>query len=469
MITEHRHTVSNVFLMIMLLLMPLSLRADDRVQYMGHYAPNYFAELLDVDAYGDTVYVSGVSGLSIFNASDPTNPLLIGRYEPAGSPYVRFYQSAVGNEHAYCAGRFDGITIIDLKSPTNPQFIDQHQETQVAFEGVTLDDTLLYAAARDHGIRIFNVADPETLVQIGALEGLAAAWRVVLDPPYAYVSDGAGGLKVIDVSNPTSPVLAGSLGTSGTAQDIAISGSTAYLAVGGSGMDAIDISDPTSPSLLYNFDTSGSTVAIAVQDSLAFLADWEGVKVVRISDPNDPDLAGWEDTPTRAMGIDAAGITHYVADWFTFRIYRYGETDDPDIHLPFTEIELGDVEVGETVDTLVTIENTGGGLLSVNDIVSSNSDFSIDPDSLTIAPSSSTDVLVTFHRSFEMSTVGVFSMFSDDPDEPNRTLRVEITDAGNLQVGEPAPDFTLNDLDGLPHSLSEYQGKVVLLAFFASW
>jgi peroxiredoxin len=36
-------------------------------------------------------------------------------------------------------------------------------------------------------------------------------------------------------------------------------------------------------------------------------------------------------------------------------------------------------------------------------------------------------------------------------------------------VGGPAPPFTLNDLEGRPASLSDYQGKVVLLNFWATW
>jgi hypothetical protein len=32
-----------------------------------------------------------------------------------------------------------------------------------------------------------------------------------------------------------------------------------------------------------------------------------------------------------------------------------------------------------------------------------------------------------------------------------------------------APDFTLTDLDGRPHSLSEHRGKKVFLATWASW
>jgi AhpC/TSA family len=32
-----------------------------------------------------------------------------------------------------------------------------------------------------------------------------------------------------------------------------------------------------------------------------------------------------------------------------------------------------------------------------------------------------------------------------------------------------APDFTLPDLDGRPHALSDYRGKKVFLVFWASW
>lgn len=35
--------------------------------------------------------------------------------------------------------------------------------------------------------------------------------------------------------------------------------------------------------------------------------------------------------------------------------------------------------------------------------------------------------------------------------------------------GETAPDFTLQDLKGRTHSLSQYKGKVVLLNFWATW
>jgi len=37
------------------------------------------------------------------------------------------------------------------------------------------------------------------------------------------------------------------------------------------------------------------------------------------------------------------------------------------------------------------------------------------------------------------------------------------------RIGQKAPDFTLPDIDGRSISLSRYQGKVVVLDFWASW
>jgi peroxiredoxin len=38
-----------------------------------------------------------------------------------------------------------------------------------------------------------------------------------------------------------------------------------------------------------------------------------------------------------------------------------------------------------------------------------------------------------------------------------------------VKVGEEAADFTLPDLSGTPHSLSQFRGQPVLVNFFASW
>ena len=53
--------------------------------------------------------------------------------------------------------------------------------------------------------------------------------------------------------------------------------------------------------------------------------------------------------------------------------------------------------------------------------------------------------------------------------EYNEAVLVALAAALKLQPGEPAPDFTLDDLDGQPVSLSQFKGQVVLIDFWASW
>src|SRR5687768_1207230 len=38
--------------------------------------------------------------------------------------------------------------------------------------------------------------------------------------------------------------------------------------------------------------------------------------------------------------------------------------------------------------------------------------------------------------------------------------------SGNAEIGKPAPDFTLKDLDGKEHSLKAHRGKTVVLEWF---
>ena len=54
---------------------------------------------------------------------------------------------------------------------------------------------------------------------------------------------------------------------------------------------------------------------------------------------------------------------------------------------------------------------------------------------------------------------------------PEYTEAVQVAlDAGlKLQLGQPAPEFTLHDLDGQSVTLGQFKGQVVLLDFWASW
>jgi hypothetical protein len=56
-----------------------------------------------------------------------------------------------------------------------------------------------------------------------------------------------------------------------------------------------------------------------------------------------------------------------------------------------------------------------------------------------------------------------------DLDEGVACLGAAAADRSAQLASLEAPDFTLSDLNGTPHSLSDYRGKKVLLVAYASW
>ena len=56
-----------------------------------------------------------------------------------------------------------------------------------------------------------------------------------------------------------------------------------------------------------------------------------------------------------------------------------------------------------------------------------------------------------------------------DTDERAAALGTPAADRAQSMASLEAPDFTLPDLEGKPHSLSEQRGKKVLLIAYASW
>lgn len=64
---------------------------------------------------------------------------------------------------------------------------------------------------------------------------------------------------------------------------------------------------------------------------------------------------------------------------------------------------------------------------------------------------------------FAVSFVGLSAQTHDETD---LDLKYAVD---MLKPGTPAPDFTLNDIDGRQVKLSDFKGKTVVLQFWASW
>ncbi len=444
---------------------------DDLLEDVGQYSPPWFAELQDVELDGDLAYVFGVGGMAIFDITDPTTPVELGRYEPLGHPYNRFYRGAVSGTVACGGGRGDLLTIMDVSSPAVPNAIAFHGSVGQSYEGAEMNASHIYACRHSDGLEIIDITTPSVPVTVATIKGLINSWDVALSGNFAYVADGLGGLAVIDITNPAAPIHITSLPTSGAAVDVAISGNTAVVTVGSAGIDIFDLAAPAAPVLLSTINTSGLATNVAIAGDLVYVADWDDVETFDISNPAFPVLVGGEDTPVRAMGLDARADLVVVADWSRVRLFKPGLSLRGDILVPVEGIDLGFVPFGSFVDTTITLGNTGGAPITVSNVQDFGANFEIVSPLQFVIPAGGTfDVTIRLNHltnGFESTFIRIDS---DDLDEGQITFPISADDDPIwLDITNTAPVWSHADMDGVFQDLANEKGRVVVMAFFANW
>jgi len=446
------------------------LLADDHMENRGIYTPTWFAEIQDVELRNDLAFTFGVGGMAIFDIANPDNPLFVGRYEPPGHPWNRYYRGAVGPGEVYAGGRDYTISIIDYSDESNPTLIRNWGDPGKSYEGLALEGDLLVAARHGDGLELIDVSDPSAPVTLSELTGLSDSWDLEIRGGLAYVADGVGGLRVVDLSDAYAPAILSTLPTSGSAKDVDVEGGLAAVACGSAGIDIFDVSDPLNVVQLGHGNSSGLAVTLDMDGTSVFVADWDDVEVLDLSVPQSPGFAGWEKTPVRAMGLAARDGRVYVTDWNKFRIYDFGPTATQDVLVSVDEMTFSGMIPGVPIDSSFVVSNTGGAPLFVNKVKSFNSRFEIhEPIQFTVQPGGEQVVSLTYWPTGTDDST-FFSVESDDPDEVVTSFPVYAgDDTGHLDIGEDAPDWTLFDLDGNGYTLSDYLGKVVVMAFFADW
>ncbi len=463
------------FTLLVLLMLPISLdafrispcRADDQMQSELFFSPPSLKEFQDVELVGDWAIVFGVGGLFIV---DRHNFSLIGRYEQS-EDQIRLFRGAVGPNHIYAGGRDALLYVIDISNPAEPHLATVHGSPGMSYEGAVIGDGYLYAARHDAGVEVLDLTDPAAPVMVAELPALQNSWDAAFKDNYLLVADGGGGLAVLDITDPTTPVHLYSLPTSGAATDICVEGDLAAVALGSAGVDILDVADPTNIAWLGNFNTSGLAMSLAATGDTLYVADWDDVEVIDLSFPESPSRMGFEFAPVRAMGLAAWNERVYLADWSIAVGYQFGTTYEGDVHLPFRELTFAGVPVGDSEQQAFQVMNTGGGPLTVDNVETFGSTFTVEPPSSFVVPAGEIhEVILTFtpdHPGFDGTFVRVET---DDADESTITFPVTADDNPSaLDLGEAAPGFTYEDLDGTLHSLSNYLGQVVVLAFFSNW
>ncbi|MED5370720.1 MAG: hypothetical protein VX899_06890 [Myxococcota bacterium] len=442
---------------------PTDLAGDPLVElaavYKGQDVPGEtFAEIVDLDKRGDWILGTGQGGLMPFDVSDPSDPQFASFFpERMG----RYYKSEWASDTRVVLSHRDrGLELVDLSDPS--AVTPLHFANGWGYEGLLFHDGLLYTTRRGVGVEVFDLSS-DRLELVETVAGLDAPWEI--SAPHngvAYIADAALGLVPLDLRGESA-----TLGTpvpvdGGGPLHVSADGGAVFVAVGAGGVAVFETSDPLAPTQVALIPVGGSAVMTSADSGLLWIADNEGIAVWDVSDPADPQPVAREITDQFALSILGEGTQGYVGDWNYLRSVAV----DPSVKAPHLEMP-GDrfiLPVDGGTQTL-RIQNLGSDTLELRG-ASADGGVTVEASSLSLAPGEVGWLRLSYGGGEGFR--GGLCVASNDSDQPLFTAEIE-AGVDDPVIGQPAPDFVLQDLDGNSHSLSDQLGHPVVLAYFATW
>jgi hypothetical protein len=227
-------------------------------------------------------------GLTSVSLANPRALVKAGEYiARLGSP-----GAVAGQASLLLISDWGGLYSLDVTDPANPTLLSVYRKPDVEpwINAIAISGHYAYLAYPNVGLSILDLADPNTLQEVGHLPG--AAMALALEGTSAYVVDWQS-LYIVDVSDPAAPRKLGTCSLpsdpSNGANGVAVAGAYAFVTSGELGLHILDISDPHAPQLIQTLTPGGYLNGIMLRDGQIYLPDRQGrVRVLDVRDPLNP-------------------------------------------------------------------------------------------------------------------------------------------------------------------------------------
>lgn len=391
-----------------------------------------------------------------------------------------------------------GRTEVDGDVEFAPVQLPALQEPGESYGGLDVENGLVYVALHENGLGIYDHDADTGFTRVATAGGFANAWTVVVRGTTAYVADGTGGLVVADVADPANVRILGRAVLGGTAQELVLDGNLAYVAAGSAGMVIVDVSNPEAPTPISSVPTYGNAVSVAYAAGRAYVADWNDIRVIDVADPTQPtqiaatrmtinldyEVCEGEgddevctpddarpDATARNLAVAAHDDVLFAGNWwvpYSFRVHP--ERVAPYLVLPedASLLDFGPTAVGQTNTLELPITNHGTAPLTLYDNWADSAAFTVEPPQLQVDPGQTGVLTLSYTATTQARESGVLHLRSDDPQQPVRQAYLVGNQPG-LGVGQPLPEIELTLVDGSPFSTTALEGKVAILAYFATF
>lgn len=172
---------------------------------VGTYDPPndfWYSYPVDIEVVGDYAYVACVdSGVRILDISDMTTPIEVGVYRTDH----RATRISVYGERLYVVDSppadWGGVDVVDITNPASPVLISEFAPSDIGFTDIHVQGDYLVAATKSlHGLRIYNVADPENVHEVGWHNLYWYCHQIILVDNLVYANDQFG-VAIYDMAN----------------------------------------------------------------------------------------------------------------------------------------------------------------------------------------------------------------------------------------------------------------------------
>lgn len=244
------------------------------------------AEPISITKLENYVYVAaGNGGMFTVDVSQPTLPVLVGSYNTADQDFAWSASSRGTNLFLSDNSKF---TVFDASDPRNPAMLGNYGDQFGGFSTCVVDGDFAYVAqsfmifsTRINGFTILDIKEPASTRQIGTLAASFRIWSMAKYGDYLLLAGEGSGLYIYDSSR-TSDFIVSSLATTDkinptgadeNAYQIVVQDHYAYMADGHNGIAVVDIHDVAAPKMVYRVETGGEVTGIAVDGDLLVATD----------------------------------------------------------------------------------------------------------------------------------------------------------------------------------------------------
>jgi hypothetical protein len=371
-----------------------------------------------------------VNGLRIIDISNPEDPDEVGAYNPND---VSIWGVCIRDDLAYLGAFRSGFYIIDVSNPEEPEDVGHCNTPNLDYD-VFISGDYAYIGSGEAGLRIINISDPENPEEVGRYDTNGNANNLTVSGNYAFVCDRGSGLRIIDVSNPEEPDEVGSYVRNDCwVLACFVRDDIAYVTDARQGLCIVNVSNPEDPEEISRFGNLRSPRGVVVVGDYAFVSDdLSGVRVINVSNPNNPRLVETYEPNYATQHIVIVRNLAYVADQsgdlIILDVSDYTHTG-PRIELSADTLDFEEVGLELTVELPLTITNTGNENLTVSDIAVEGDYFTTNfENEFTLEPDQDMELTVSFTPAERGEFEAVLTITSND--EENGEVEVPLYGEG---------------------------------------